>query len=85
MKGIKLSPKRRMDWMNYIDLRDQQRAKNQVSYLINKYLDAIIEGNGQVVLVIHLGEDYQAHTVLSRSAKRKLQFLLKLNLKKGDH
>ncbi|MCB4757299.1 MAG: hypothetical protein LHV69_09795 [Elusimicrobia bacterium] len=76
-------PIRRSDWQNYVDPKERKRAKSQLTYRVSNRLDVILEGNGELALVIHRDGEYQADTIFSKQAKKKLVALLQMSLRKG--
>lgn len=76
MKLIPVKPTRRTDWANYIRPEDQERVRGELHYRISSRLDAVVDRKGEVALMLHQGDEYQADTVLSEKARAKLAYVL---------
>ena len=84
MKLIPVRPTGRADWANYISPEDRERVRHELRYRISNRLDAVVDRKGEVALVLHYGDEYQADTVLSEKARAKLAYvLLKAGGKEG--
>ncbi|MBI2069483.1 MAG: hypothetical protein HYT79_02695 [Elusimicrobia bacterium] len=76
MKRKLLKAIQRTDWQNYLDPEDQKRIKDERTYRISSRLDAVVNANGEIALVLHQGHEYLADTTLSNQARTKLLALL---------
>ena len=84
MKLIPVKPTKRTDGANYISPVDQERVRHELRYRISNRLEAVLDRKGEVALVLHDGDEYQADTVLSEKARAKLAYvLLKAGGKEG--
>jgi len=73
---MKLKATRRTDWGSYIDPMNQERARRQRWYKISSRIEACLNGDGQLDLIVE-DEGRHAVTTLSRAAQRKLALLMK--------
>lgn len=76
MKPIPVKPTRRSDWANYISPEDQERVRRERCYRINRRLDAVVGGKGEVALLLHQNGEYQGDVVLGGKARAKLAYVL---------
>lgn len=76
MKLIPVRPTRRSDWTNYIGPEDQERVQRERCYRINSRLDAVVDGKGEVTLMLRQRGEYQGDTILSQKARAKLAYVL---------
>ncbi|OIO11480.1 MAG: hypothetical protein AUJ52_02035 [Elusimicrobia bacterium CG1_02_63_36] len=84
MNPIPVKPTKRKDWANYISPEDQEQTRGELCYRISHRLDAVVDRKGEVALLLHEGDEYQANVVLSDKARAKLAYvLLKARGKEG--
>ena len=84
MRPIPVKPTRRKDWANYISPEERERVRKERCYRISSRLDVVVDRKGEVALVLHDGDEYQADTTLSEKARAKLAYvLLKARGKEG--
>ena len=76
MRPIPVKPTRRSDWANYISAEDQERVRRELCYRISNRLDAVVDGKGEVALMLHQGGEYQGDVTLSGKARAKLAYVL---------
>lgn len=76
MRPIPVKPTRRTDWANYISPEDCERVRHERRYRISSRLDAVVDRRGEVALVLHQGDEYEADTILSAKAQAKLAYVL---------
>ncbi len=76
MRLIRVKPTRRRDWANYISPEDQERVRNELCYRISSRLDAVVDRKGEIALMLHQGDEYQADVVLTAKARAKLAYVL---------
>lgn len=76
MKMIPVKPTRRSDWANYISPKDQERVRQERCYRISSRLDAVVDGKGEVAVMLRQRGEYQGDTILSQKARAKLAYVL---------
>lgn len=70
---MKLQAIKRTDWRNYVDPKDQERARQERWYRLSRALWACVEGSGRVKLVV---EGNVPVVSLSSQAEKKLLAVL---------
>lgn len=76
MKLIPVKPTRRSDWVNYISPEDQERVRQECCYRISSRLDAVVDGKGEIALMLHQNGEYQGDVALGGKARAKLAYVL---------
>ena len=81
MKTNMPKAKKRNDWMNYIEQEDRERVRGYRVYTINSRFDVTVDAKNRVTILLHQNDDFQADTLLSKQALKKLRFVLNHEVK----
>ena len=83
MKKLKLTPMKKVDWIESMDPEDRTDRKGERIYRLQENLDVIDNMKGEIAIVLHDNGEYLADTIISKRAKEKLIYLIEQSLNKN--